>query len=174
MAQSGIKGSQFMKTNGFLILFSLVFFISNISSGESSSLAALTTVKGFQEWKTEKIQAVILQANNVRMQINKAHLDGNYKLKESLERQLQQLKWNSEVARDLTVTDYFSLYLSQQPQTDRFQQAATKLSVQEVAELMEAYSGVLGIKKPDAQLVQATSIDPRKPGIVQIQAAQQK
>ncbi len=162
-----------MKSNKFFISFLFILFTSIVSRGEPNSVIS-ASIKGFQEWKTEKMQAVFLQAHSVRNQINRAYLDGNFRLKESLERQLHQLKWNGEVARDLTVADYFSLYLSQQTQADRFQQAAAKLSAQEIAELMEAYSALLGIKKPEVQLTQVAPAEQRKSGAVQIQAAQQK
>ena len=162
-----------MKSNKFLITFYFILLVSFGSWAEVTTSIS-SPIKGFQEWKNEKLQAVFLQANLVRSQINRATMESNIKLKESLERQLQQLRWNGEVARDLTVADYFSLYLSQQTQSDRFQQAATKLSLQEIAELMEAYSTLIGIKNPEVQLTKVSVPDQRKPGVVQIQAAQQK
>lgn len=152
------------------IIISCIFSVLAVSAQTGINMP----VKSFQEWKNEKIQNVSTQTNNLRMQIMKAQSDRNTKQQEFLERQLQQLKWNSEVARDLSVTDYFTLYLSQQPQSDRFQQAAQKMNPIEVAELMESYSNILGLKKPETQLIQSYQVTSGKVGPKAIQAAQQK
>jgi hypothetical protein len=104
---------------------------------------SLSSIKGYQEWKREKVQLAQSQVSNLHAQIFKAQSEGNKKLVENLERQSTQLHWNMEVAQDLSVTDYFVLYLSQQNQPDRFQQSAAKMSTREVAELIEAYAKTL-------------------------------
>jgi hypothetical protein len=103
----------------------------------------MSSIKGYQEWKREKIQLAQGQVSSLHAQIFKAQAEGNKKLVENLERQSAQLHWNMEVAQDLSVTDYFVLYLSQQSQPDRFQQSAAKMSTREVAELIEAYAKTL-------------------------------
>lgn len=97
-------------------------------------------IQNFQDWKKEKIQSVVNQSNTLRLQILEAQASKNSKLQQSLERQLQQIKWNLEVARELSIVDYLTLYLTLIPREDKFQLAARTLSPSEVAELMEAYS----------------------------------
>lgn len=99
-----------------------------------------SAVKGFREWKSEKIQLAMQQALNIRNMILRTKSNGPSKNLEALERQLTQLNWNLEVSKELSVTDYFVLYLSQQPQKDRFKMAAGKLTTAEIADLMQAYA----------------------------------
>lgn len=117
-------------------------------------------VKGFREWKNEKIQTVQNQTLNLRNQILKSNLEGNKKNSEALERQLSQVQFNLEVVRDLSVTDYFVLYLSKQSQADRFQQAAQKMTTHEVAELMEAYADTLSNSAPSEAAAQQALVQP--------------
>lgn len=133
-----------------------------------------TPLKSFQDWKKEKIQTALVQTNLIRAQILKAQTENNPKLQESLERQLNQVRWNSEVARDLSVTDYFVLYLSQQNQPDRFQQAAQRMTTSEVAELIEAYTGILGFKKTELAVEQNVINSASKAPAISAQAVQQK
>lgn len=124
-----------------VLLMSAMLVFSTLQAG---AVTAVSAIKGYQEWKGEKIQLALNQGISIRAQIQKAQSEGNKKLADSLERQQNQINWNVDVARDLSVTDYFVLYLSQQPQADRFQQAAQKMSTKEVAELIEAYANTLG------------------------------
>ncbi len=128
------------------------------------------SIKGYHEWKSEKIQNTLNQISTLKAQITKAQADSNKKQIEAFENQLDQLKWNLEVSEDLSVTDYFVLYLSQQTANDRFQQAAQKISTKEVAELMEAYSNTLGSSPAD--LVAKPAAQPRLPGKLPAQAIQ--
>ncbi len=150
------------------ILSSVVFLFAMMANAATP----LNTVKGYQEWKQEKVQYAMTQGIAVRAQLIKAAAENNKKQVEMLERQLAQLNWNVEVARDLSVTDYFVLYLAQQPQTDRFQQAAQKMSTKEVAELIEAYSNTLGTTSAEA-VVKPTP-QAAIPGKLPIQAIQGK
>ncbi len=59
---------------------------------------------------------------------------------ESLEIELSQAQFNLEVVKDLSVKDYFILYLSKQEnRQEAYRIAATKLEPSELAELMSAY-----------------------------------
>lgn len=150
---------------------------SAVASAGANNFATSTVnlgFKSFQDWKKEKIQAAFVQTNTIRTQILKAYLDSNTKLQESLERQLNQVRWNSEVARDLSVTDYFVLYLSQQNQPDRFQLAAQRMTTAEVAELIEAYTGILGYKKTELAADRGEATMASKKPNISAQAAQQK
>ncbi len=133
-------------------------FMSSISIGGLSTASGATnlnvgpslppvtntnSVKSYREWKGEKVQSATAQLISIRSLVQKAKSENNSKSLDSLEKHQSQMQWNLEVANDLSVADYFVLYLSQQNQTDRFQQAAQKLTTSEVAELLEAYSGVI-------------------------------
>jgi hypothetical protein len=155
-----------MSVAGFL---KVVVFLFALVVGAAQAFSA---VKGYQEWKQEKVQVAMTQGIAVRAQLIKAAAENNRKQVEILERQLAQLNWNVEVARDLSVTDYFVLYLSQQPNADRFQQAAQKMSTKEVAELIEAYSNTLGTTAAEAVVKPAPQAV--IPGKLPIQAIQAK
>ncbi len=107
--------------------------------------AGQVEIKGFHEWKNEKVQIALGQMAILKSQIQKATTENNRKSIEGLQKQKDQLKWNLDVAQDLSVTDYFVLYLSQQNQSERFKLAAEKMTTKEVAELMEAYASTLSI-----------------------------
>lgn len=132
----------------FRVLILTALFVGSylpLSAATIPSVAPTASViKGYQEWKGEKIQYAMSQGALLKAQIIKAQAEGNKKQVETLEKQQTQINWNLDVARELSVTDYFVLYLSQQPHPDRFQQAAQKMSTKEVAELIEAYANTLG------------------------------
>lgn len=97
-------------------------------------------ILSFKEWKAEKINTAVQQTVNMRNLILKTKASGLSKNLPPLEKQLTQLNWNLDVAQDLSITDYFVLYLSQQAQKDRFKIAASKLSTAEIADLMQEYA----------------------------------
>ena len=141
-----------------------VLFVCETFAVVTPSLPALSQpspqIKSYKEWKSEKVQASASQVLETRSHILKAKTEANLPLIESLEKLQRQQQWNLEVANDLSVADYFVLYLSQQNQADRFRQAAPKLTASEVAELMEAYANTLGAQPSiDEKLpAQATQI----------------
>ncbi len=118
----------------FFTVITLVLSQSPVWALDSSA------IKSFREWKSEKIQLAVQQSLQMRNLILKTKTSGPSKNAEALERQMTQLNWNLEVSKDLSVTDYFVLYLSQQPQKDRFKLAAGKLTTAEIADLMQAYA----------------------------------
>ncbi len=153
--------------------FIAMLFLS-VSLQVGASIVAATassSLKGYHEWKNEKVQSAVNQGASLRQQLIKAQTEGNRKQVEALEKQQMQLNWNIEVARDLSVTDYVVLYLSQQNHPDRFQQAAQKMSTKEVAELMEAYSNTLEVT-PSENVVKPApqAVVPAKLPIQAIQA----
>jgi hypothetical protein len=98
-------------------------------------------LKSFREWKSEKIQASLAQVDQTtrklqdlktRPQVSKAAV-------ENTEQQLAQEEWNLEIAQDLSVTDYLVLYLAQQGVSGKFNEAASKLTPDETAQVLEAY-----------------------------------
>ena len=56
---------------------------------------------------------------------------------------LSQAQLNYEIAQELSVNDYFVLYLSQFKERSALTEAARKLSVEETADLMAAYQKAL-------------------------------
>lgn len=147
-----------------------LFILTLLCLQTFASAAPVPAIKGFYEWKNEKIQAAGNQISLTRVQIQKAQVENNKKTAEGLEKQLDQLKWNMEVAQDLSVTDYFVLYLSQQTQSDRFTQAAARMTTKEVAELMQAYANTLG-SSPSEVVVRPSAV-PSIPSKISIQAIQ--
>lgn len=82
---------------------------------------AQAEVLGFREWKKSQIQKTL----NKRLPA-------------------EQAKNNVEIARKLTVQDYFVLYLDRQEDRQKaFKEVSTKLSSKEMAELLLAYSNSL-------------------------------
>lgn len=104
--------------------------------------AESSSIKSFRDWKNEKIQAVSNQMLQIQTETKRLIADPNSKPSQLIanKKQTEQLKWNMQVAQELSVTDYCVLYLSQQTQAKRFEIAASKLSTEEIAELMRAYS----------------------------------
>lgn len=132
----------------------------------ASTLAmASEQIQSFKTWKAEKIQTASKQLNltrssvqALRLKLTAAELAKNSTLK-SLESQANQQEWNLEVARDLSVADYLMLYLANKKEGARYQRAASHLSTQEIAEVLEAY--VRAIDTQDAEpprkfMIQAT------------------
>lgn len=108
-------------------------------------------VRGFKDWKQEKIHEVATRVATLknRLEALKQNRSSERMIKE-YERAISQEKWNLEVAKELSVTDYMVLYLAAQPAKNRFQAAAAQLSPSETAEIMEAYSRALGISGASA------------------------
>lgn len=143
-------------------IFKQILFFTVITVALSQSpVWALDSaaIKGFREWKSEKIQLAMNQAVSLRNVILRTKSAGPSKNLQALERQLVQLNWNLEVSKDLSVTDYFVLYLSQQPQKDRFKMAAGKLTTAEIADLMQAYAQSLTLNpNPATETVSPTNL----------------
>lgn len=119
-------------------------------------------VKSYREWKIDRVQQAQGKVTSVKAQIDakKASrsqalgMDPNLAQKtqveavsttdmsvERLERQLRAEQYDLEVAKDLSVTDYFVGYLTKvQDKKSAFNEVAGKLSPEEVAELMAAYA----------------------------------
>lgn len=131
-------------------------------------------VKSYREWKAEKIHTAQARISNlkVRMELtkqsrqvaqgdpnntNSTTVEGGYLTNTTLatlEKQLQQEQYALEFSQDLSVTDYFVGYLTKLPnQQKAVQEVAARLSPDEVAELMIAYSkmfpqSAVGSEKP--------------------------
>lgn len=152
-----------------VVLLSVCIVVTGLQSWANFATA---DIKGYQEWKNEKVQLAQSQAVLVRTQLTKAQVEGNKKLADALEKQYVQLSWNLDVANDLNPTDYCVLYLCQLKNPDRFQKAAQKLSTKEVAELFEAYANSLGISPSEALVQPAPQV--AIPAKLPVQAIQSK
>lgn len=129
-------------------------------------------VKSYREWKVERIQIAQSKVTSLKTQIDSKkglrnvssgtdpNLAKNPNLEagtsaglsvEKLERQLRMEQYDLEMARDLSVTDYFVGYLTKvQNKKSAFNEVAGKLSPEEVAELMNAYANsVFGAQAAD-------------------------
>jgi len=132
----------------YVLLNFAVCFGANAGPGALPLQGGATAVLGFREWKAEKIQGAFQSVMALRVKAQKAHSDGQRALYDQLLKDMSQLNWNLEVARDLSVNDYFVLYLSQVSHKDRYQLAASKLQPTEMAELMRAYADSLEVQAP--------------------------
>lgn len=134
--------------------------------------AAAPSVKSYREWKTERVVLAEGKITSLKSQITTKKMarvaapgvDPNLALKsgpeaslaqdkfvEKLERQLREEQYALELAKDLSVTDYFVGYLTKiQDKKSAFNEVAGKLSAEEVAELMTAYANsVFGAQAAD-------------------------
>ena len=130
--------------------------------------------KSYREWKTEQISVAQSKITSLKAQLDARKqartiaqgTDPNLARTgrtgveavpardisiEKIERQLQAEQYDLEVAKDLSVTDYFVGYLTKiQDKKSAFKEVAGKLSPEEVAELMTAYANsVFGAHSSD-------------------------
>jgi hypothetical protein len=121
-------------------------------------------VKSYREWKSEKVQEAIGRVIVTKTQIqvakskdpNLVRRKGGTESKSGidmggLEEQLQEDQSSLDMAKDLSVTDYFVGYLTKvQDKKAAFNEVAGKLTADEVAELMSAYANsVFGSHTPE-------------------------
>lgn len=126
------------------------------------SMRAGADVKSYREWKSERVTHAETKVNFLKAQltVKKAQrgvangTDPNLAMRntveavsthnmsvERMERQLREEVYALEIAKDLSVTDYFVGYLTKvQDQQAAFSEVAGKLSSEEIAELMMAYA----------------------------------
>lgn len=137
---------------------------SSLHSNSIPPVSAAPKMKSYREWKRDIVQDVQSKITGCKVQIesrkqqNRVAAVGNdpnlkYLNKEAegnlshdvslekLERDLRREEYELDIAQDLTVTDYFVGYLIKaQNKKAAFQEAAGKLTPDEVAELMTAYA----------------------------------
>ena len=136
---------------GFLLTF---LFINN----------CFASVLGFRDWKLKQIEEAKISLDVAKIDLRVAKKASppeaplavsaaspkvNAAQKDSLKPKglrnlsrgdrLSQARVNLEIAQELTVNDYFVLYLSRIQNQDIFLEAAKKMSPEEMAELMRAY-----------------------------------
>lgn len=111
---------------------------------------ALPQVLSFKDWKASRVeesQKVIDKMSAESVGSAKAANANN--AGKTRAAKLQQALQNAEIAQNLTVNDYFVLYLSQFQTKDAFTEAAKRLSPEDVAELMMAFQKSLMSASPD-------------------------
>lgn len=153
-----------------LFLMAFGIFILGAVQGQAASVGSPTAgaetakVKSFKEWKSEKVQDALSRVTSTKTKIQvakskdpnlfrrRASVEATVNLNnDELENQLQQDQAVLEMAKDLSVTDYFVGYLTKiQDKKGAFNEVAGKLTSEEVAELMNAYANsVFGSHTPE-------------------------
>jgi hypothetical protein len=143
-----------------ILVMATVLVIGLMSAAPVSAAAALVAtrapgvqVKSFRDWKSEKIQQATSKFDQEkrRLDLLKAQKSKPARGVDEIvraEQLLAQEEWNLEAAQDLTVTDYAVLYLSGCPVGTKFAEAASKMTTDEMGQLIEAYvrtsGGALG------------------------------
>ncbi len=108
--------------------------------------------KSFKEWKNEKVQLAIKKVTITKAQIEYKKLNKQFLQRsepvpakdidvEKLEAVLKNDLYSLEVAQELSVTDYFAIYLTKQDnKADAYKEAAQKMTADEVNQLIRAYA----------------------------------
>ncbi|RYZ78962.1 MAG: hypothetical protein EOP06_28080, partial [Proteobacteria bacterium] len=133
-------------------------------SNMGTTVVEIPKIKSYREWKSEKVQDAIGRVTVTKTQIQvakskdpnlfrrKGGLEAKFPIDIApLEDQLKDDQSTLEMAKDLSVTDYFVGYLTKmQDKKAAFNEVAGKLTAEEVAELMSAYaSSVFGAHNPE-------------------------
>jgi hypothetical protein len=121
----------------------LIILLAAITSGELAR--ADVSVVSFQAWKTSRIEET--RGTLEKLQQQEKPVAGKKQDAKTLaaaknlksDPKFQQAQLNLEIAQELTVNDYFILYLSQFNAREAFVEAARKLSPEESADLMMSY-----------------------------------
>lgn len=101
-------------------------------------------VLGFKDWKTARVEEARQQLDKLQadLQTTPAAKAPAAKFARG-DQKLQQAQFNVEIAQELTIGDYFNLYVSQLKDRSSFLDAAKKLSADETADLLVAYQKLL-------------------------------
>ncbi len=142
-------------------LLPVVAFIALSSLGNGAD-----AIQSYREWKTGRIQEASVKIFSIKTQLESKKVEKNMKRDvaqgkdpnlalsksateariadiqiDKMEKLLQQELYSLDLAKDLTVSDYFAGYLTKiQNKKAAFSEVAGKLSPEEVAELMTAYA----------------------------------
>lgn len=110
--------------------------IKNVISPEGN-----TKIKGYNDWKNEKLQALNEKINQLKSDLERKRSSIDPASIQAIEKQIELLNTSIEITKDLTVTDYFVGYLNKQAdKKSAFKEASEKMTREEVFELMNAYS----------------------------------
>ncbi len=139
-------------------IFFFVFFTAQVSQAE---------VLAFKIWKAQRIEAARNQLEKTQQEQRNIPLTMKdaKAAKIKMSQQLSQAQLNVEIEQELTINDYFVLYLSQLKGYESSLEAAKKLSPEEVAELLQAYqkhlNGLDQVIEPSSPSVTATLKSPQ-------------
>jgi hypothetical protein len=123
-----------------------------VSAGEQNKV--LSNFKSYREWKALKIQEAELKIKILKEKIGehrglaadpnllmKENTNSEAGLSEDLKAQLDREIMNLSLARDMSISDYFVGYLTKQSSPDlAIKDVSSRLTAEEVAELMSAYA----------------------------------
>lgn len=140
----------------FILILALVLssaFTEASSIKTVATAATFSSFKSFRQWKNEKIQEASARLNTTKVgiesrKIAQTHINSKTEARVSKDIKLTQLQAqmrldliSMELAKDLTVTDYFVGYVNKiQEKKEFINEIAAKMSPDEVAELMTAYA----------------------------------
>jgi hypothetical protein len=125
---------------------------SVVAAGKQQGSVSFVSVKGFKEWKNEKVQSAIKKVTITKAQIEYKKLNKQIFKKteaglgkdidiEKLESQLKSDLFALDAAQQLGVQDYFAIYLTKlENKNEAFKEAAQKMNSDEVAELINAFA----------------------------------
>lgn len=117
---------------------------------------------GYKEWREEKVRTVEQRIQRLKQELTtQSSLQGSQASRtQFLKRAATQEEWNLEVMRELSINDYFVLYLAPKtPSVTDMQNIAQKLTTDEVAQLLEAYSKSLFVSYSESP-----NVAPQLPG----------
>lgn len=120
----------------FLTMMTLTLLVGTSAQAEITSVGVL----GYQAWKSERVEAA--KADLEKAQADAPKVEVRTKAPQKIsrtEQKLQQAQLNLEIVQELSVNDYFVLYLNQFKDRSAFLEAARKLNSDEAADLMLAY-----------------------------------
>lgn len=104
----------------------------------NSSVAPSSATKSFKEWRDQKIHEIQTRVDLVQARID-SQLPTDTNLGQ-LQTQLKNDTYSLEMAKELTVSDYFVAYLTKvENKRETYKEIAAKMSHDEVADLMSAY-----------------------------------
>lgn len=114
--------------------------------GSSAAFAEINSsgVLGFTAWRQARIDEAkaTLEKIQTEAQVDKPQAARPQEAKKKYQ-QYQQAQLNLQIVQELTISDYFTLYLSQLKDRSTMIDAAKKLSAEEIADLMTAYQKAL-------------------------------
>ena len=149
-----------------ILTFAILMLIGPVAKAE---------ILGFRAWKNQRIEDARLNLDRAQSEASadrqipsrtlhvRAGASGTRIQRASKgESRLQQAQLNLELATELTINDYFVLYLSQSNGTEAIVEAAKKMSADEVAELMMAYKKRLDSGRSEIGLLPGPTSTPTR------------
>ena len=130
------------------LMTALLGFLILALSAQASAVPSDLGVMGYQTWKAARIEEAKSAVDHVSHDEKPAR---GRKVRSGSDSRLAQAQINYDIAKELSVNDYFVLYLSQFKQRDAFVEAAKKLTSEELADLMMAYQKKINNPEPGTQ-----------------------